>query len=331
MIDAFGGDNAPLAVIQGSRMAIDNYKVDMVLIGDKDIIEKTASEHNISLDGMEIEDVKLVMPVCADPQLIMTEYAESTLGRGLKKISNAEADAFVSGGSTGAIVMGAALIVKRIKGIKRPALAPVMPCHKENFILLDAGANLEVRPDMLTQFALMGTIYMETIMQRKSPRVGLVNVGEEETKGTQLYVDTYQALKKMKNLNFIGNVEARGIPLGEVDVVVCDGFTGNILLKTVEGMGKLMALSLKEIFSGTSGKLAGVFTLAKIKAIKKKMDYTEYGGAPLLGIRQPVIKAHGSSNAHAFMHAIRQANEFAEKKVINAIETQLEIIKSGEK
>lgn len=327
IVDAFGGDNAPLEVIKGCAQAVSELDVEIVLTGDEEIIKKTAEENNISLDKMSVIDCKTVIDIHDDPTMVIKEKADCSMAVGLKQLADGNGDAFVSAGSTGALVVGATFIVKRIKGIKRAALAPIMPSEKGWYMLMDAGANVDCRPEMLTQFAIMGSCYMDKILGIKSPRVGLVNVGAEDTKGRDLELAAYKQLQNAP-LNFKGNAEARDIPLGEFDVVVSDGFTGNVLLKTVEGMGSFFSHALKGILmEGFISKLAALLVMKKIKSFKKSMDYTEQGGAPLMGISKPVIKAHGSSNGKAFYNAIRQAKNFSEKNVINEISQSLQILK----
>lgn len=215
--------------------------------------------------------------------------------------------------------MGATFIVKRIKGIKRVAPSPVMPADKGSFVLVDAGANTECRPEMLVQFAVMGSAYMEKVMGVKDPRVGLLNIGSEETKGRELEIAAYKLLEE-SGLNFVGNIEASDMPKGEVQVVVTDGFTGNIALKLYEGMGSFFSKKLKWIFSGL-GKIGAIVSLGKIKELRRQMDYKEVGGSALLGVKKPVIKAHGSSDATAFFNAVRQAKKIVDGNVIGEIES----------
>ncbi len=323
IVDAFGGDNAPLEVIKGCILAKNEYDVDITLTGDVEKIKQCASQNNLDIGQFKLINASTVIPVEADPTSICKEYSDSSMAVAFKLLADGEGDAVVCAGSTGAIVVGASLIVKRIKGIKRAALAPIMPSESNNYILLDVGANLECRPEMLKQFAIMGSIYMEKVMDVKSPKVGLVNIGAEETKGLDLQIETYKLLKDSNVINFVGNIEPRYIPKGDCDVVVTDGFTGNVVLKLTEGMGKFMSNSIKNIFGGTIGKLCGALVIKKIKALKKKMDYKEHGGAPLLGISKPVIKAHGSSNDIAFKNAIRQAITFYNQDVIGLIQQQI--------
>ena len=327
IVDAFGGDNAPLEVIKGSAMAVENLGVEILLTGDESVIKKTAEENNISLHNITIIDTKTVIDIHDEPTMVIKEKADCSMAVGLKELSAGNGDAFVSAGSTGALVVGATFIVKRLKGIKRAALAPILPSEKGNFMLMDAGANVDCRPEMLVQFAIMGSCYMEKILGIKEPRVGLVNVGAEDTKGREIELTAYKLLKDAP-VNFAGNAEARDIPGGNFDVVVSDGFTGNVVLKLIEGMGSFFSHTLKDILlNGIISKIAALLVMKKLKGFRKKMDYTEQGGAALMGISKPVIKAHGSSNAKAFYNAIRQAKNFSEKKVIDEISKSLDILK----
>ena len=253
----------------------------------------------------------------------MKQHKDSSMARGLQMLANGEGEAFVSAGSTGALVVGGTLIVKRIKGVKRPAIGTVVPCRGGCFMLLDSGANHDCRPEMLRQFGLMGSVYMKRILGVPNPRVGLVNIGVEETKGTELQVEAY-GLMKEAGYNFIGNVEAREVPLGGCDVAVCDGFTGNIILKTTEGLAKLFMSEIKSIFmKSLPNKLAAAVVKKDLGEFKRKFDSAEYGGALLLGTRKPVIKAHGSSDAKAFYNAVRQAISCCENRIIGEMENQL--------
>ena len=327
IVDAFGGDNAPLEVIKGSAMAVENLGVEILLTGDESIIKKTAEENNISLHNIAIIDTKTVIDIHDEPTMVIKEKSDCSMAVGLKALAAGNGDAFVSAGSTGALVVGATFIVKRLKGIKRAALAPILPSEKGNFMLMDAGANVDCRPEMLVQFAIMGSCYMEKILGIKEPKVGLVNVGAEDTKGREIELAAYKLLKNAP-VNFAGNAEARDIPGGNFDVVVSDGFTGNVVLKLIEGMGSFFSHTLKDILlNGIISKIAALLVMKKLKGFRKKMDYTEQGGAALMGISKPVIKAHGSSNAKAFYNAIRQAKNFSEKKVIDEISKSLDILK----
>lgn len=319
IVDAFGGDNAPLEVIKGCARAVSELGVNVVLTGSRNKIEKCAAENGISLSGIEIEHTDDVFDIHEEPKEIIKSGSNSSMALGLRLLSEGKGDAFVSAGSTGALVMGATFIVKRIKGIKRVAPSPVMPADKGSFVLVDAGANTECRPEMLVQFAVMGSAYMEKVMGVKNPRVGLLNIGSEETKGRELEIAAYKLLEE-SGLNFVGNIEARDMPKGEVQVVVTDGFTGNIALKLYEGMGSFFSKKLKWIFSGL-GKIGAIVSLGKIKELRRQMDYKEVGGSALLGVKKPVIKAHGSSNATAFFNAVRQAKKIVDGNVIGEIES----------
>lgn len=324
-VDGFGGDNAPLSIIEGAALAVKEYGVEVVITGDEKIIKDTAGEHKINLDGITIVHTTDVISMCDDPTTLVKEHAQSSMAVAMKLVVDGKADAFVSAGSTGAIVVGASLIIKRIRGIKRPTIATVLPCEakkggdKACFLLLDGGANLDCRPEMLVQFAQMGSIYMEKVLKIKEPRIGLVNVGTEETKGRELQIETHALLKASK-LNFTGNIEARSIPLGGADVVLADGFTGNIILKLTEGLASFLMGGIKGVFMNSiKGKLAAALVMGDMKKFKATMDYKEYGGAPLLGASKPVIKAHGSSDGYAIKNAIRQARDFTQNKVIEEV------------
>lgn len=322
IVDAFGGDNAPLEVLKGCQRAVQELGVNIILTGSRDKIEKCAYDNGISMDGIEIEHTEDVFDIHEEPNQIIKSGKNTSMALGLQLLADGKGDAFVSAGSTGALVMGATFIVKRIKGIKRIAPSPVMPADKGSFLLTDAGANTECRPEMLMQFAVMGSAYMEKVMGIKNPKVALLNIGAEETKGRDLEIETYKLLEK-SGLNFVGNIEARDMPKGECQVVVTDGFTGNIALKLYEGMGSFFSRKLKWIFSG-AGKIGALFSLGKIKVFKKQMDYKEVGGSALLGVRAPVIKAHGSSDGTAFFNAVRQAKKCVEGNVTGEIEAYVQ-------
>lgn len=330
IVDVFGGDHAPIEILKGCAMAVTEYGVDILACGNKKVIQDVCKSENISLDHIDITDVERVIPVEIDPTEVVKSYDDCTMAVGLKMLANGEGDAFVSAGSTGAVVVGASLYVKRIKGIKRAALATAIPCQNGCYMLVDIGANKECRPEMLAQFGIMGSLYMENILGIKSPRVGTVNIGAEDSKGLELQKDANIILKQAP-IQFIGNIEPRYLPFGYCDVAVCDGFTGNVILKLTEGLGKWFAGELKEIFTqGTISKLGYLCVQNGVSGFKQKMDYKEYGGAPLMGIKKPVIKAHGSSDARAFKNAIRQAKEYTERGVINQIEQSLALLKTKE-
>lgn len=311
IIDAFGGDNAPAEVIKASRMAKDELGVDIMLSGDESKIKKSAEKLGVNIADLELLHAPEIFDIHAQPATIVKEGKDSSLAVGLQALRDGRGDAFVSAGSSGGLVTGATLITRRIKGIKRPAMTAMLPTARNKFILLDAGANVECRPEMLVQFAVMGSAYMKCVKGIQKPKVGLLNVGAEETKGRELEIQTYRLLKEAP-VNFVGNAEARELPEGGYDVIVCDGFAGNMVLKLYEGMGALFKNKLKSWFSGFPGKLSGLLVYGQIKGFQKQMDYKEEGGGIIIGAACPVIKAHGSSDARAFFNAIRQAKRCVE-------------------
>ncbi|MBQ9066245.1 MAG: phosphate acyltransferase PlsX [Clostridia bacterium] len=321
IIDAFGGDNAPLEILKGALLAKEKYGCDLVLAGNEEQILACAKENGLDLNGMEILNAENTIPVEVDPFRIRHEYSECSLAVGLKALAAGEGDAFVSAGSTGAIVVGANLFVKRIKGVRKAAIASIIPGDKGPYLLLDCGANDNCSPDVLNFFGLMGSIYMEKVMGVENPRVGLANIGVEPNKGTDLLRGAYELLAANDKINFIGNVEVRDVPFTAADVVVADGFTGNVILKVLEGTSKMLLGNIKTIFTANLGtKLSYLGVKRGMAGLKDKFDSKKVGGAPLMGVRKPVIKAHGSSNAEAVMNAVGQAITYAETGVIDIIE-----------
>lgn len=321
VIDATGGDLAPLEPLRGAADAAAELGVEMLVTGDEAQLRACAREHGISLDGITLIDAPRVIPIEAEPTSLLKEYADCSMAVGMNLVARGEADAIVSAGSTGALLVGATFLVKRIKGVKRPAIGTMIPAQGGRFYLLcDAGANHDCRPEMLTQFAVMGSAYYEKIMGAEHPRVGLINIGTEETKGTELQVAALPLLKALPGIHFVGNVEARELPLGGCDVAVCDGFTGNVVLKLTEGMGKFLGGAVRDVlFSNLRTKLGALLIAKEFSVFKKSLDYKETGGAPILGAVRPVIKAHGSSDARAFKNAIRQAKSCVERDICGAI------------
>ena len=324
IVDGFGGDNAPVEVLKGCALAVQELDVDVIVTGDEQELKRTAEQNGVPLNRIQIVHAPGgVIGVEESPVRILKERKDCSMGVAFQMLAAGEGDAFLSAGSTGALVVGASHIVKRIKGIKRAALAPILPSDKGCYMLLDAGANLECRPEMLQQFGIMGSVYMNKIIHVKNPRVGLVNIGAEESKGGELQTGAYELLKQAP-VHFTGNVEPRDLPLGGADVAVADGFTGNVVLKLTEGMGAAFNKNIKEMFfASAKTKFAAMLMMKQLKGFKKKMDYTEYGGAPLMGVTKPVIKAHGSSNANAFKNAIRQAKFVVENHMIEEITQSL--------
>ena len=330
IVDAFGGDNAPDAVIEGSILAVQNLGVKVTLVGDEKLINEAAEKHNLVLTGIDVVHADTVFDIHEEPTEIIKSGKNSSMAVGLGFLHDGKGDAFVSAGSTGALVVGATFIAKRLKGVKRAALAPIMPAKDGYFMLLDGGANTECRPEALVQFGLMGSAYMEKVMGIKEPRVGLLNIGAEETKGRELEIETYRLLEKSP-VNFVGNIEARDMPFSKCDVLVADGYTGNIALKLYEGMGLYFGKTLKNMLTkNLKTKIAAGLLLDQVNEFKKKMDYSEVGGAVLMGIQGTVIKAHGSSDGKAFYNAIRQAKECVETGVSERISSYLEMQKGAE-
>ena len=302
IIDVMSGDNAPGELVRGAVRSRDELGVSVVMVGHRETIEQIAADDGLNLSDIEIVDTDVVIDM-EDPAI------------GLHMLANGEGDAFVSAGNTGALLAGATLIVRRIKGVHRAAIGTVIP-FPVPVLLLDSGANTEVDEKTLLQFAVMGSAYMEKLYALPRARVGLLNNGTEPTKGTPLYKSAHAVLAESDLIDFVGNVEAKAIPFDVCDVLVCDGFTGNILLKTVEGMGKFMIQTLKGILTENAVTKIGALTMRKqLKNMKSQFDTSEHGGAPLLGISKPVIKAHGSSDARAIMNAVRQAVAYTETGV----------------
>ncbi len=319
VIDIMSGDNAPEEIIKGVHLAHTEFpNVDMVMTGNKYIIEDYCREAGLEFDlnRVTVEHTESVITM-EDPALaVVRGKADSSMGRALKMLANNEADAMVSAGNTGALHAGSTLVVRRIKGYARSAIATILPLEAP-MLLIDAGANTEVTKEQLEQFAIMGSIYMNKIFGIEKPRVGLANNGTESTKGTKLLVEAYAHLSECESINFIGNIEGKQIPFGECDVLVCDGFTGNMILKLSEGLAKFFMGKIKQVFlMNPATKAAGLVMKPQIKTFKKQFDASEYGGAPMLGISKPVIKAHGSSDAYAIKNAIRQTIDFVNTGVI---------------
>ncbi len=324
VIDAFGGDNAPLSNIEGAVLATKEYDAQIILCGNEEKIKQCAKENNLSLDGIEIIHADEVFDVHDDPNLLLKSKSNTSLAVSFKAVKDGKADAVISAGSSGGVLMGGTFIVKRIKGIKRPAFASVLPTTDKPYMLVDMGANIDVRPEILVQFAIVGSAYMKNVMGIENPKVGLINIGAEDTKGGELLVETHKRLKEEKSINFIGNVEPRDLPKGVCDVAVCDGFTGNVVLKLTEGVAMSMMKMVKGIlYKNVISKIAALMIKGGLYDLKKKFDYSEHGGAPLIGVKAPVIKAHGSSDAKAIKSSVRQAIAFASTGVIEDIENAI--------
>lgn len=325
IVDAFGGDHAPDEILKGCRMAADELGVQIVLSGSAEKIKEAASRVGVDIQSFEILDCPDVITMEDEPTDIMRAKKNSSMAVGLRALAEGKGDAFASAGNSGALVVGSTLIVKRIKGIKRVAFAPLMPKSEGFFMLADGGANNECRPEMLEQFGLMGSVYMQKVMGLQNPRVGLANVGTEEHKGGELQHEAYKLLSARRDLHFIGNIEARDVPYDAADVVVCDGFTGNIMLKMYEGVAMALMDKFKAVFKkNLKNKLAAAVVLNDMKALKKQLDYNEYGGAPILGCAKPVFKVHGSAKANTLKNAIALTVKYAESNIIDEIRTAAE-------
>ena len=331
LLDAFGGDLAPVETIKGARMATDTLGVQMILVGDKDKINAVAAENGVSLNGIQILHADSAITMEDDPGCVLNSKKDSSLAVGLMALKEGRADAIVTASNTGAVVVGATMLVGRIKGARRAALTTLIPCTGGRYLLMDVGANVECRPNMLMQFGIMGSVYMDKVVGVNNPRVGLANIGVEEHKGTPLQQEALQLLKKAP-INFIGNAEVRDVPLGVADVVVADGFTGNVILKLTEGMAKMFTGELKNIMKKNALTMLGALPMmGGIKELKGKMSSREVGGAPLLGIAKPMIKAHGNSDATAFCNAVKQAVAMVNGNVIQTISSELAAVKGAEK
>lgn len=323
-VDGMGGDFSPNAAVEGSVLAVNEYDIDIIITGNENLIKSELGKYKYNKNKIKILNATEVISPMEHPVMAIRKKKDSSLSKALMLVKTGEADGVVSGGSTGAFMAGALFIVGRIKGIDRPALAPVMPGKNGAFMVIDCGANVDCKPKNLLQFGLMGKIYFENILNINNPKVGLINIGAEEEKGNELTKASYKLLKET-NFNFIGNVEPRDIALGDVSVLVCDGFTGNTVLKMYEGVSSTIFQLLKEeIMSTFRTKLGGILLKPVFSKFKKRFDYKEYGGAPFLGVNGVCIKAHGSSDAKAFKNAIKAAINICENKIVEKIKQEIE-------
>ena len=324
IVDAFGGDNAPLEVIKGCVKAENELGAKIILTGDSAKIKKCAEENGIDIGSLEIVHADDVFDIHDEPKEIIKSGSNSSMAGGLKLLAVGKGSAFVSAGSTGALLSGGLFILGRIQGIDRPALACIYPIiGGEASLLVDAGANAECKPNNLLEFGIMGNIYMEKVIGRKTPRVGLVNIGTEAAKGNTLTKAAYELLEQ-SNMNFIGNVEAREVPKSACDVIVCDGFTGNVVLKLTEGLAwNILQVIKKKFTDGVKAKLGAALLIDKLGELKKEFDYSEYGGAPILGVKGPIVKMHGSSSANAVKNTILKGIPFVEENVVETIQNSV--------
>ena len=329
IVDAMGGDKAPAEIVKGAVRAQRELGVDITLVGRAEEVEDCLARESAS--NVRVVDAREVVTMEDDPSTATRRKKDSSMAVALRLLKDGEGDAVVSAGSTGALLTGATLIVKRIRGIRRAALAPVLPAGDHGVMLIDCGANVECSPEYLLQFAYMGSFYAKTVMGAENPRVGLVNVGTEDTKGGEMQHETFALLKKAgeeERINFTGNIEGTDVFGGKVEVAVCDGFTGNVLLKGSEGVIKFMMKALKGIFyKNTKNKLAALVLKKDLGEMKRMLDVNEVGGTALLGISKPVVKAHGSSNAASIFASIRQAKRFAESGILAKIEENIDYMR----
>lgn len=334
LLDAMGGDNAPDATIKGAIRAAKEIESEIILIGNEQVINEKIKEFygkdKISdiIDKITIKHAQDQITMEDVPTVAIKHKKDSSMVIGFKMLKEGEGDVFISAGNSGALLTGATLLVGRIKGIDRPAIAPMLPAYKKSFMLMDAGANTNCKPINLVQFAQMSTIYLKNTFGIESPKIGLLNIGTEETKGNDLVKETYSILKehgKEYGINFIGNIEGRDCFSGEVDAVITDGFTGNVFLKTTEGLGKLVKRTLTESLKKNIFSLIGAIpSLPAIKRFSKEVDYKEYGGALFLGVKKPVVKAHGSSDEYLFYFTLKQAENFVKSGAVEKMKEEFE-------
>ena len=334
ILDAMGGDYAPEAPVLGAISAAQNSDIQITLVGRGDEILNVMKKNGIDTlpKNVDIAHAEDVVDMHDDPANVIRKKPNSSMMLGLKMLADGQGDAFVSAGSTGALLSGATLLVKRVKGIRRAAMGPAMPNKAGGkTVILDCGANAECTPEFLLQFGLVGSLHAKATYGIENPKVGLLNNGTEDSKGTPLQKEAYKLLMQAHEkglLNFVGNVEARDVPLGAVDVIVCDGFAGNVLLKSIEGTAMFMGSLMSKMFKkNLLGKLAALLVIKDIKAFKKLLDYREIGGTQFLGIQKPVFKAHGSSDALAFANALHQAQEAAGRDITAQLEQGLTALK----
>ena len=333
-VDAMGGDNAPREIVKGAVEAVnESNKVKVYLVGVKEAVEKELSGHTYPKEQIEVVHASEIIETAEPPVMAIRKKKDSSLVRALNLVKDGTCDAYVSAGSTGATLVGGQVIVGRIKGVERPPLAPLIPTATGCSLLIDCGANVDARPSHLVQFAKMGSVYMENVMGIRNPKVGIVNIGAEEEKGNALVKETFPLLKNCPDINFIGSVEARDIPAGAADVVVCEAFTGNVILKTYEGVGATLLSKVKEgMMTSLRSKIGALLVKPALKQTLKAFDLEQYGGAPMLGLKGLVVKTHGSSKSIEIKNSILQCITFTEQRISEKIRQMLQSdgIASGE-
>ncbi len=324
IVDGMGGDNAPGAIVEGAVLASERIRDDIYIIGKEDEISAELAKYDFDESRMKVIPASQVIENEEAPVRAVRTKKDSSIVKGINMVKNGDADLFISAGNSGALMAGGLFILGRIPGIDRPAIASTYPIlGKGVSMLVDSGANSECKPRNLLEFGIMGSIYMDKVIGIDKPRVGLVNIGAEENKGSTLTKAAYDLLDK-SDVNFIGNVEGRDIPLGACDVIVCDGFVGNIILKLTEGLALSLSGRMKKQFTdGVKAKFGSLILMDKLKGLRKDFDYSEYGGAPILGVKGPVVKMHGSSNANGVMNSIIKAVPYAKEGVVDIIQSQV--------
>ena len=315
-VDAMGGDNAPVETVKGAVEAVnESGKIQVYLVGKQDVLEKELAGYTYMKEQIVVVHASEIIETAEPPVMAIRKKKDSSLVKALNLVKDGTCDAFVSAGSTGATLVGGQVIVGRIKGVERPPLAPLIPTATGCSLLIDCGANVDARPSHLVQFAKMGSVYMEYVMGVKHPKVGIVNIGAEEEKGNALVKETFPLLKNCSGINFIGSVEARDIPAGAADVIVCEAFVGNVILKTYEGVGLTLISKVKEgMMSTLRSKIGALLVKPALKNTLKAFDLEQYGGAPLLGLKGLVVKTHGSSKANEIKNSILQCIAFKEQQ-----------------
>lgn len=324
-VDAMGGDNAPVEIVKGAVDAINaDNRVKVYLVGGKEIVDSELAKYTYNKEQVEVVDAQEVIATAEPPVIAIRKKKDSSLVKALNLVKDGVCDAYVSAGSTGATLVGGQVIVGRIKGVERPPLAPLIPTEKGCALLIDCGANVDARPSHLVQFAKMGSIYMEHVVGVKNPRVALVNIGAEEDKGNSLTKETYPLLKNCPDIHFVGNIEARDIPNGAADVIVCEAFVGNVILKLYEGVGGTLIKMVKAgMMTSLRSKIGALMVKPALKKTLKAFDLEQYGGAPLLGLNGLVVKTHGSSKAIEIKNSILQCITFAEQNINEKIKEKI--------
>ncbi|MCI6552887.1 MAG: phosphate acyltransferase PlsX [Lachnospiraceae bacterium] len=324
-VDAMGGDNAPLEIVKGAVEAVnESKKVKVFLVGEEAVIKAELGKYTYNAQQVEVINASEVIGTAEPPVAAIRKKKDSSIVKALQLVKDGECDAYVSAGSTGATLVGGQVIVGRLKGVERPPLAPLLPTEKGVSLLVDCGANVDARPSHLVQFAKMGSVYMESVMGVKNPRVAIVNIGAEEEKGNALVKETFPLLKNCRDINFIGSIEARDIPAGYADVIVCEAFVGNIILKLYEGVGGTLIRMVKEgMMSGLRSKVGALLVKPALKETLKAFMLEEHGGAPLLGLKGLVVKTHGSSKATEIKNSVLQCITFKEQKINDKIKEKI--------